>query len=76
MTALRAKDARAALDLLDRYDRDFPRGALAPEATVARIEALVAAGDLATARALAETFLAAHADSPLAHRVRRSVGAR
>ena len=75
MAALRKSDPAGALALLDRYDQQFPRGTLAPEATVARIEALVASGNTTRARELATKFLAAHGDSPLAHRVRRSVDA-
>jgi hypothetical protein len=42
-------DARAALRLLDDYDRRYPRGQLAGEATLARIEAHLALGDAAGA---------------------------
>ena len=50
---LRTSDPAGALKLLDRYDQQFPRGALAPEATVARIEALVASGNVARAKEIA-----------------------
>ncbi|MEO8700541.1 MAG: hypothetical protein ABI867_10880 [Kofleriaceae bacterium] len=70
LAAIRAHDPASALRSLDRYDRQFPNGALATEAAVARIEATLAAGDLPRGRALAAQFLAAHRDSPLAHRVR------
>src|SRR5262249_36945392 len=43
--ALRAKDSATALAELDRHRLEFPGGALAQEATVLRIEALVARGD-------------------------------
>jgi hypothetical protein len=35
---------KGALDLFDQYDRAFPRGTLAPEALVGRVEALMALG--------------------------------
>jgi len=73
--ALKQKDAIAALDALDAHRRRFPSGALHPEATALRVEALLARGDEAKARALAETFLAEHATSPLAPRVRALIGA-
>jgi len=48
--ALRARrDPDAALALLDRHDRLFPRGALALEAGLARVEALLGAGRRAAA---------------------------
>jgi hypothetical protein len=40
----RERDPAAALAALDRFDAEFPRAALAPEARVARIEALAALG--------------------------------
>jgi outer membrane protein assembly factor BamD (BamD/ComL family) len=66
--ALRAGDAAGALTALDRYEHDYPRGTLRPEATVLRIEALVARGDRARALILARRFLASHPTS--AHRTR------
>jgi hypothetical protein len=62
--------AGAGLDALDRYRRDYPDGRLALEADVLRIEALFRAGRAATAIGLANKFLAAHSNSPLANRVR------
>jgi len=70
LVALRGHDAAAALRALDQYDRQFPEGALASEAAVARIEATFATGDRSRGRALAAKFLASHGDSPLSHRVR------
>jgi hypothetical protein len=66
-------DARA-LALLDRYDASYPAGAFRPEASALRIEALGSLGRTAQARTLAQRFLAAHADSPLADRVARVSG--
>jgi hypothetical protein len=69
--ALRAGDAPGAIAELDRYDAKLGRsGSLVPEATVLRIEALLARGDKPRATALANAFLAAHPKSPLAARVR------
>jgi hypothetical protein len=45
----RDSDARGALRLLDDYDREYPRGRLAGEATLARIEAHLALTDTAGA---------------------------
>lgn len=73
LTQLRAGAPTAAMDELDRYAQMFPRGVLRPEATAARIEALVALGKLSEARTLAAQFLATHASSPLARRVRAAI---
>lgn len=43
------RDPQAALGVLDEYERRFPSGALAPEATAARIDALLALGRRAQA---------------------------
>src|SRR6185369_1756879 len=53
----------SALALLDRYDRDFPRGRLAPESQVLRIEALVHTGARDAAERLARDFLVNHPTS-------------
>ena len=67
---LSAGRAGAAVDALDRYGRDFPNGRLALEADVLRIEALFKSGRAAKAIGLANKFLAANPNSPLANRVR------
>jgi TolA-binding protein len=74
-SALSGGVPRAALDALDDYAARFPDGALAPEATVLRIEALARAGDRARAAALARGFLARHPGGPLSERARRCVEA-
>ncbi len=61
--------------LLDAYQREFPNGALNPEARVLRIEALAGSGQLDKARALAQKLLAADPTGPLADRVRALVPA-
>ena len=62
-SALANSNAKGALSLVDRYDRQHPRGALQQEASLVRIEALFAQGDRATARWLAKRFLAANPKS-------------
>ncbi len=63
-----------ALALLGRYDTSYPRGTFRPEAAALRIEALAHLGRTVQARALAQRFIAAHGDSPLADRVARVTG--
>jgi len=72
--ALSGGDAPRAIALLDDYAARFPRGALAPEASVLHIEALARAGDRARAATLARSFLVRHPGGPLAERARRYVG--
>ncbi len=64
---------RRALAEIQGYDQRYPRGALGPEATVLRIEALDQAGDSQSARALGRQFLAQHPKNPLVNRVARIV---
>ncbi|MEM6992517.1 MAG: hypothetical protein AAF721_18530 [Myxococcota bacterium] len=59
-----------ALQELDEYKRDFPRGAFRLEAQLLRAEALCKAGRAAQARTLRDRFVEAHAGSPLASRMR------
>ncbi len=73
-SALSGGDARGALRALDDYAARFPQGALGPEASVLRIEALARAGDRARAAALARSFLLGHPGGPLAERARRYAG--
>jgi outer membrane protein assembly factor BamD (BamD/ComL family) len=72
--ALSAGDAPQALALLDAHNARFPHGAMAPEATMLRIEALVAAGDRASAQRAADAFIAQSPDSPYVSRVRSLLG--
>jgi hypothetical protein len=67
--AVRARDSREALRLLDELERSQPARVLAQEAEALRVEALFAAGERGAARARAERFLAAHPHSPHAARV-------
>ncbi len=64
-----------ALALLNRYDASYRVGTFRPEATALRIEALDHLGRTVQARTLAQRFIAAHPDSPLADRVARVTGA-
>jgi hypothetical protein len=71
--ALRAGETSEALDLLGRHAVQFPHGALAPEETALRVEALMRRGRTAEARAYARRFIAANPASPLSERMRRLV---
>jgi hypothetical protein len=62
-------DAAAALALLDRHAREFQNGSLARERSVLRAERLCALGRTDEARTLADRFVAAHANDPLAPRM-------
>ena len=63
-------DARGALGQLEAYQRSFPRGRLAVEAEVLRIDALAKIGRAVEARQHAQSFLRLHPNSVLATRVR------
>lgn len=69
-TALAAGDPEAALLRLGEHTRSFKDGVLARERDALRVTALCAAGRTAEGRSEAEAFLAAHAGSLLADRVR------
>ncbi|MDC3959868.1 hypothetical protein [Polyangium jinanense] len=71
--ALASGDGARALVALDDYAARFPRGHLALEAEVLRIEALSRAGD-ASAADRARRFLEAHPQSPYAERLRPLAG--
>jgi hypothetical protein len=66
---LASHDANGAIRALDQYRSQYPHGALATEATVVRIEALVGRGDRATAIAMARRFLASNATGPYSRRI-------
>ena len=72
--ALASGDAAASLRLLDGYDRRFAQPILTVEATVLRVEALIALGRIDEARGIARGMLAAQPDSPYAQRVRSLIG--
>jgi hypothetical protein len=66
--------AARALDLLQRYDRDFASGNMSSEAAALRVEALARAGRHEEAREAARAFLAKYPRSPLSDRVRAAAG--
>jgi len=63
-TVLAGGDPMRTLELLDQYQQTFPKGALRPEATYLRIQALSKSGQAGSARDLAARFLAHHPKSP------------
>lgn len=73
-TALAAGDAAGALARLDEHSRRFPRGSLALEAEVLRIEALAKSGSQAAAATRARAFVARYPSSVFTPRVRRIAG--
>lgn len=60
----------ATLAALDEYQQRFPRGVLQQEATMLRIEALLARGDRANATRLGKSFLAQYPRSAFSPRVK------
>ncbi len=68
--ALARGDAGGALSQLDAYSRSYPRGRLALEAEVLRIDALAQAGRRSAAKQRAAQFLKRYPNSVLASRVR------
>jgi hypothetical protein len=67
--ALQRGDAEAALGELARYDAEFPRGALAEEASAARAVSWCKLGTKAPARQALNEFRSHFSSSPLAARV-------
>jgi hypothetical protein len=72
--AIASSQPARALSILDRYVARFPRGSMGPEASVLRIEALVAAGDRAAAQRAADAFLRGDPTSPYAARIHSLLG--
>jgi hypothetical protein len=66
---IRGGEAARGLSLLEAYASRFPRGVMAPEASILRIEALVGAGDLNEAKREGEALLRANPESPYAPRI-------
>ncbi len=73
-SSLGAGEPSRALEKLDGYARDYPKGRLRMEAEVLRIDALFRSGQRELARKRAATFLKRHPNSVLASRVRIIVG--
>jgi TolA-binding protein len=67
-------DGAGAIRALDEYKKQYPRGVLAEESVLLRIEALAKLGNLPAARALAQKFRAAHPDSPHLRRIDSVLG--
>jgi hypothetical protein len=63
--AVKSGDSVRALHILDSYDATFSHGALAPEASALRIEALVRAGRRVEAQNALGAFRSSHPESPL-----------
>ena len=72
--ALKQGQASAALAVLARYDRKFPKPILAPEAQVVRVRALLKAGRGKEAQALVNRVLADRPNDVHALRLRRLMG--
>jgi hypothetical protein len=72
--ALTGGDSRRALRILDEHSRKFKKPRLPTEASVLRIEALVASGDRTRAAELGKRFLARQANGPYERRVRSLIG--
>jgi outer membrane protein assembly factor BamD (BamD/ComL family) len=68
--ALAHEDGSTALAIVSRYETRFPKGVLAEEAEVVRIEALALAKESDRAAERAQRFLDAHPHSPHADRAR------
>jgi hypothetical protein len=68
--ALGKGDPQAALNALERYERDNRTGQLRAEAALLKMDALRRAGKSAEAAALAERFVADNPGSPLVDRAR------
>jgi hypothetical protein len=69
-SALARGDTASALRALDRRDREFPRGALGPEALVIRVQVQLALGNRAGAQAAARGLLVRNPDSAQARTLR------
>lgn len=72
--AVLSGDSRGALSTLGSYERAFPNGALAPEATVLKVRALLAVGDRAGAQALGQHVIDRAPRSEHADAVRTALG--
>lgn len=73
-SAMRQGAPVRALSELDTYRARFPRGVLRQESVVLRIEALQKSGNTARAKALAQSYLGRHPNSPHAERIAHIIG--
>lgn len=74
--ALARGDSHSALSRLESYERTFPNPALAPEASVLKVRALLTAGDRAGAEALGQRVIERAPHSEHAAAVRAALGIR
>jgi hypothetical protein len=72
--ALARSDGAQAQRILDAYEQRFARPRLGPEAELLRVEALLALGDEAQARSVAEALLASPAGRAYGRRLRSLLG--
>jgi hypothetical protein len=63
-------NAKDALTRLKEYEARYPGGALGPEATALRVEALLKSGDRTKGQALGEKLIAQHPNGPYTARIR------
>jgi hypothetical protein len=70
---LASGDPRSALSALERREREIENRALNPEATLVRVQALLASGERDRALALAKEFLSRVSSGPHAERMRRLI---
>ncbi|HEX3852254.1 MAG TPA: hypothetical protein VHW01_14895 [Polyangiaceae bacterium] len=73
--ALNSGDAGAALIEIAHYRKAWPKGVFLTEASVLEIEALAKRGERSLAATRAQSFVAAHPDSPQAERLRALIPA-
>lgn len=71
-----AQSFERTFSLLERHQRNFPAGALGPEALVIRVQALLGLGRRAEAEALAGRFVALQPNSPVSKRLSALLGNR
>jgi TolA-binding protein len=72
--ALLRGEPASALRTLQAYRSQFPKGALRAEATVQRVEALIATGDRDAATTIGESFLKRYPESPYSRRIASLLG--
>ena len=71
-----ARRPREAFAITQEHRELYPNGMFAQERDALAIEALMRAGEMSTARALAERFVREHPSSPHAHRFRETMDLR
>lgn len=71
-----ASRPREAFAITQEHREQYPRGMFAQERDALAIEALMRAGEMSTARTLAERFVREHPSSPHAHRFRETMDLR